>query len=76
MLNEKEQVQEIVSKRNTETFKKIFEDLRERLNAQELKINAQQNAIGTLSNRIISLENQILTIKVKNAGNGPSVKND
>lgn len=73
--NEKIQVQEIVSRRNTETFKKMFADMHERLNEQDKKINSQQNAIGALTNKIISLESQLLTFKVKNTGTGPSVQN-
>lgn len=73
--NDKIQLQEIVSRRNTETFKKMFADMHERLNEQDKKINSQQNAIGTLTNKIISLENQLLTFKVKSTGTGPSVKN-
>jgi len=73
--NDKIQAQEIVSRRNTETFKKMFADMHERLNEQDKKINSQQNAIGALTNKIISLENQLLTFKVKSTGTGPSVQN-
>ena len=67
--------QELVSKRNTETFKKMFEDMYVRINEQEQRILAQQNSISTLTQKIVSLETQLLTFKVRVAGTGPSVNN-
>jgi len=64
--------QELVTRRNTETFKKMFEDMHSRINEQEQRIIAQQNSIATLSQRVISLETQLLTFKVRVAGTGPS----